>query len=67
LYRQESGKNFCFSVLFDICPNTGSVANGKNFCYGILRATFVLAFYHQNANAKSEFVTIRANMSEAVA
>ena len=45
----------------------GGVAGGKNFCFCIVRATSVLAFLHQNANAKAEFAYLRANMSVATA
>jgi hypothetical protein len=40
--------------------NTRRVADSKNSC---LRASSVLAFLSQNASTKSEFATLRANMS----
>ena len=64
--RQRKQKNL-LPVLLKICAITGRVADGKSSCESALRAPSMLAFFHQNANASSEYLTLRANMSEAVA
>jgi hypothetical protein len=43
----------------------GCVADGKNSCCCLLRATSVLAFFHQNASAKAESATLRQNIGDA--
>ena len=55
LYGQALGKSVCCPVLFEICANIACVADSKIFCNCRVRATSVLAFYYQNANAKAEF------------
>ena len=53
------GKGFCYPVGADvkrkIFTNIRCVASGKNSCFCTVRATSVLAFLYQNANAKSEY------------
>jgi hypothetical protein len=58
-------QDFCYPVLFENFADTGCVADSKSSCDRIVRATSVLAFYYQNANAKSEFAYLRANISRA--
>jgi hypothetical protein len=64
--RQRKQELFLF-VLLKLWVITGCVADSKNFCNRMVRATSVFAFLLQNANAKSEFVYFRANMSVAIA
>jgi hypothetical protein len=67
LCRKVSGKVFYRPVLFEICANMGASQAAKILAFASCVPPSVLAFFHQNANAKSEFATCRANMSEAVA
>ena len=64
---RQRKQGFLLSALFKICAITGCVALGKSLCNRILRAPSVLAFFYQNANAKSEFVYFREKMSKATA
>jgi hypothetical protein len=64
--RQRKQELFLF-VLLKLWVIAGCVADSKNFCNRVVRVTSVFAFLLQNANAKSEFVYFRANMSVAIA
>jgi hypothetical protein len=55
------------AVLLEIYAITWCVADGKNSCFCLLRASSLLAFYYQNANAKAEFFYFCEKMSRATA